>query len=263
MAARPRPSALLPCASCARRLSVQGPSRPLLLQQVRGKKSAASRDVVVRLEQDVFKYGKKGRLIPLKRGTMRSCWFPEGKASYVDEATMKDVKAGKIIAERDFDFLPRASSSKLKPVEVKPAEVAFISPQTASNLLAQYIPPKIAFRRRLIETTQPVSPNQFAPERGQKEVVDEGYKSIFGSVSSGDVAASIRAALAEHKEAARIVFQDDDVVFTETQDGETDKVKTTGSFRVEVRIKGGEVVKTMVEVVPQTGKDSMGVHAEK
>lgn len=80
---------------------------------------------------------------------------------------------------------------------------------------------------------------------------------IYGSVSTADVANSIKAVLAENDEAAKIVFAEDDVRFVNVSlDGqaaiETDKLKNLGEFEVEVRIKGVDTpVRKTVRVLPQ------------
>lgn len=80
---------------------------------------------------------------------------------------------------------------------------------------------------------------------------------IYGSVSTADVANTIKAVLAENDEAAKIVFAEDDVRFVNVSlDGqaaiETDKLKNLGEFEVEVRIKGVDTpVRKTVRVLPQ------------
>lgn len=122
------------CASCLRklRLSTKLPwPRPILLQ-IRGKKTRSAREpnfVNVRLRGDITKYGRKGRItshincasglpiliaiylrsrigaiVPIAPGRMRNDWFPRGKAEYVNDATLRQMKSQNIVFQRDFGF---------------------------------------------------------------------------------------------------------------------------------------------------------------
>lgn len=97
------------------------------------------------------------------------------------------------------------------------------------------------------------------PPEPAKAEAPAGPRQIFGSVSSGDVAAAMRTHLAENEEASRIVFGEEDVRFVNVKDeqgkvGETDRVKQTGDYTVEVRLRGSEkVVTRAIRVLPRGG----------
>ena len=84
---------------------------------------------------------------------------------------------------------------------------------------------------------------------------------IYGSVSTADIAASIKAALnlaatsKENEEAARVVLNAEDisVVKEEGADiaGDVDRIKSLGDFAVNIRVKGGESVRKMIRVRAQ------------
>ena len=83
---------------------------------------------------------------------------------------------------------------------------------------------------------------------------------IFGSVSTADIAESIKAVLAERPEGARVVIGAEDIVILQDRDDELghqgkgiegDRLKALGDFRVEVRVKGGEPVVRTVSVKAQ------------
>lgn len=78
--------------------------------------------------------------------------------------------------------------------------------------------------------------------------------SIYGSVTTADVAESVKAALANTEEGARVVLGADDVKIIRTEeesDGETDRFKTLGEFQVEIQVKGGEAITRTVHIKAQ------------
>lgn len=78
---------------------------------------------------------------------------------------------------------------------------------------------------------------------------------IYGSVSTADIAASIKAVLAMDEEGARVVLGPEDVTIVnskqEEHGAEADRIKALGVFDIEVRVKGGEAVRRTVSVQPQ------------
>lgn len=80
---------------------------------------------------------------------------------------------------------------------------------------------------------------------------------IFGSVSTADIAESIKTALAGTTEGARVVIGAEDVTIIQHEsDGsghqnkgiEGDRLKVLGDYQVEIRVKGGEPVIRTVSV---------------
>lgn len=117
------------------------------------------------------------------------------------------------------------------------------------ELLTTFIPPTIDFARQPIEHDSPVSRPRYgtsdaadiltaAAMANKPKAVENG---IYGSVSTADVVATIKAALAHNDEAARVILTEGDVRFTEGQaDGDSSRVKHLGTFKVEIQIPGAE-----------------------
>lgn len=78
---------------------------------------------------------------------------------------------------------------------------------------------------------------------------------IFGSVSTADMAEAIKAVLAETEDGKRVVVGAEDITLMgeigETSMIEGDRVKALGDFPVQVRVKGGEPVQRIVSVRAQ------------
>ena len=80
---------------------------------------------------------------------------------------------------------------------------------------------------------------------------------IYGSVSTADIAESIKAILAESEEGARVVLSAEDITII-TEGGnvlgaEADRLKALGEFDVDIRVKGGEAVRRFISVLAQKG----------
>lgn len=83
---------------------------------------------------------------------------------------------------------------------------------------------------------------------------------IFGSVSTADIAESIKAVLAGTSEGARVVIGAEDIAIIQHESDESghqdkgierDRLKVLGDYQVEIRIKGGEPVIRTVSVKAQ------------
>lgn len=83
---------------------------------------------------------------------------------------------------------------------------------------------------------------------------------IFGSVSTADMAESIKAVLAEKSGGARVVIGAEDIAIVQDEDDELghqdngiegDRLKALGDFQVAIRVKGGEAVVRTVSVKAQ------------
>lgn len=139
------------------------------------------------------------------------------------------------------------------------------------------IPSHLIFYRTPIVDPEPEAPARAAPIRVRRaassaaaelEAASEPLPkppkprltTIFGSVSTADIAESIKAVLAQTSEGARVVLGPEDVTILEKKlEGEGaeetgvegDRLKTLGNFQVEARVKGGEAVVRTVSVRPQ------------
>ena len=137
------------------------------------------------------------------------------------------------------------------------------------------------FYRAPISVPEPETPIQDRPKRLKRaassaaaeleaasvplpEPVQPQLTHIFGSVSTADIAESIKAVLANTTEGARVVIGAEDITIiqnevknevndSEDQDKgiEGDRLKVLGDFQVEVRVKGGEPVVRTVSVKAQ------------
>lgn len=83
---------------------------------------------------------------------------------------------------------------------------------------------------------------------------------FFGSVSTADIAESIRAVLAQARHGARVVIGPEDITILAEKDErlelqdigiEKDRIKALGDFKVEARVKGGDAVTRTVSVRAQ------------
>ena len=80
-------------------------------------------------------------------------------------------------------------------------------------------------------------------------------QSIFGSVSTLDIATTIKDTLSKSENGRRLVIGAEDITIAAdpNQGGAEaggDRLKAIGDFNVEIRVKGGDVVKRMVSVRP-------------
>ena len=139
------------------------------------------------------------------------------------------------------------------------------------------MPPTLVFYKPPIINPEPEAPNQVPPRRlrratssaaAELEAASEPLPKpaqpqlvyIFGSVSTADIAESIKAILAGTPEGIRVVIGPEDITIIQDEDGEYgyqyegiegDRLKALGDFQVEVRVKGGEPVVRTVSVKAQ------------
>lgn len=75
--------------------------------------------------------------------------------------------------------------------------------------------------------------------------------SIYGSVSTADIIANLKAILAEDQEGARVVLSPEDIMFVkETQ--EKDRVKNLGVYEIDIMVKGAsDVVRRTIKINAQ------------
>ncbi|EPE09233.1 ribosomal protein l9 rnase h1 [Ophiostoma piceae UAMH 11346] len=177
-----RPTTMTTAAAMA---SPAAASNPFLTIQTRGKKQYRNPDgVVVRLLEDVTRFGRKDTILRVARGRMRNKWYPDGTAEYVtgsrlSELGFKNVNDAIVPADtafiardKDADAL-RAARDVAAPVRPS-ITLKTVSAARAATLLETLLPAKLEFFRK------PIS----ADAQG-----------IFGSVSSDDVATALREVL--------------------------------------------------------------------
>jgi ribosomal protein L9 len=117
------------------------------------------------------------------------------------------------------------------------------------ELLTTFIPPTIDFTRQPIEQDHSAAKPRYgssdaadiltaAAMANKPKALENG---IYGSVSTAEVVATIKAALAHNDEAARVILAENDVRFTEGHaEGDSSRVKHLGTFKVEIQIPGAE-----------------------
>ncbi|KAI5275201.1 hypothetical protein E4T47_01804 [Aureobasidium subglaciale] len=279
-------SSLLPqCTSCLRRISSLGLQEWRSGQQVRGKKKMANlpTTVTVRLTKDVPTFGRKDSYVPISIGRMRNEFFPTRSAEYVTSVQLKEMKAKNISAERDFQFgVPDPAAVKtIEPQSLRSptrtVEVEKLAPKRSIELLSMLLPPVMEFRRRsqkaptpAIETPSPVKAQRgfssaaadlLAAQTAPPPASHDSATPLFGSISTADVASRIKHLLGDNQEASRIVLAAEDLKFvslTSQAPAEPDKIGHLGDYKVEVRVKGGELsVERIVRVLPIENESDM------
>ncbi|KAF2687549.1 hypothetical protein K458DRAFT_441293 [Lentithecium fluviatile CBS 122367] len=262
MASSARPSLLPQCSSCIRRVTRLGVDawRPQQ-QQVRNKSKAAreaERNIIVKLLQDVPRFGRAGSLIPLNPAQMRNRWFPSRIADYVPAMQLKKLKAQGVEMQRDPLFGVKAPLEEAveededyfagpKQHYVRPIEVELLSPERSMDLIDTFVPPTIDFTRQSIEHEMTETRSSYGASGAADILMAASMASkpkapangIYGSVSTADVAATIKAALAHNDEAARVLLSENDVKFvTGHEEDDATRVKQLGTFQVEILVPG-------------------------
>lgn len=116
----------------------------------------------------------------------------------------------------------------------------------ATATIAKLLPKNIDFHRTPIAA--PAPPQRRSPSLPATSVLSEAAggsqpkdaetkKVIYGSVSTSDIASSIKAILTEDNDGSRILLGPEDITFAvETE--EKGRVKHLGTFEVDIRVKG-------------------------
>jgi hypothetical protein len=114
------------------------------------------------------------------------------------------------------------------------------------EILSMLIPPNIDFYRTPISTatslpqrhSHPIPASSAISVAAQEAVpLAPGKKNIYGYVTTADIAANLKAVLAENDEGARVIISPEDIIFVEDQE-EKDRVKHLGVFEIVIRVKG-------------------------
>lgn len=116
------------------------------------------------------------------------------------------------------------------------------------DLINTFVPPTIDFYRQRIEQERETRPRPGASSAADiltaaamASKPKAHADSIYGSVSTADVVATIKAALAHNDEAARVILNEADVIFvTGHEEDDASRVKRLGVFKVEIRLPGAE-----------------------
>jgi hypothetical protein len=207
-------------------------------------------------------------------GRMRNEWFPRGVAAYVTQPEMRTLRLSNTVMERDVEYgvsdiaeqISKANAKKQSQDESaelragftvrKAAEVEKVTPERSIQLLDIFVPKTIDFYR------QPIPEEVKAPEPEPEDAFGKGVAAeflaarqkrdlkakakeptgIYGSVSTADILAAIRAAMENNDESARVLITEADVKFVDagTEVEQMGRVKHVGTFSVEIMIKGAE-----------------------
>ena len=148
----------------------------------------------------------------------------------------------------------------------------FVKPERATEILELVLPSQIMFYRVPINDPESeIVPLESTPDQAQRSAspaaaaleaasaparsIKPDLRTIFGSVSTADMAESIKALLAAEEEGTRVVVGAEDIsILNDEQEGtgiEGDRLKALGQFEVQVRVKGGEAVQRTVCVLAQ------------
>jgi hypothetical protein len=125
-------------------------------------------------------------------------------------------------------------------------------------VVAMLLPANIDFYRTPIETPSPALkrhspsiPTSSALSAAALEGIETEAAqptSIYGSVTTADIASNLKAILAEDNEGARVVLSAEDILFVEEGE-EYDRVKHLGVFEIDIKVKGAsDVIRRTIKV---------------
>ncbi|KAK3941820.1 hypothetical protein QBC46DRAFT_381511 [Diplogelasinospora grovesii] len=280
------------CIACLRRLT-----RPLgsvnagtgsvsvMQMQTRGKRTRPQdQGVVVRLLEDIPKFGRKDAVFRVERGRMRNEWYPSNKAEYMTATRFQELGLTREdIGERDRvfgTFAPLAEEIFAARPTAPVIEVQQVAPVQASALLASLLPETLTFYRKPLQTPTPTptptpvasiprspliasasSPSPAAAaasQEGGKSGAAQNTQGIFGSVSATDIVNEIKKVLMADVEASRIPLEPENIRFVGVE-GEADRLKALGRWEVEISITspgsdgksaGLKPVRKTIEILP-------------
>ncbi|PQE12368.1 ribosomal l9 RNAse h1 protein [Rutstroemia sp. NJR-2017a BVV2] len=266
------------CLSCLRRTTAGLTDGSLFPsgQQIRGKKQLAKEKdhtVTVKLLSRMPGYGAKGRMVQVPPGLMRNKWYPRRQAVYVTPAELEVMGSRKIVAPPDGSYGSRTVAVQApvglssEPKEVKklrkeraPTRGDILSPEQSSELLSRLLPPNLEFSRTAITIAPPpvkrISPSipassVISAAAGGNEKRTPEKVAIYGSVSTTDIAANLKAIMAEDEQGKRVVFGPEDITFVGKTE-EKDQVKHVGTFEIDIKVKGAsDAVRRTIRVNAQ------------
>ncbi|KAH8905566.1 hypothetical protein BR93DRAFT_980182 [Coniochaeta sp. PMI_546] len=285
------------CLNCLRRLittpastpfassstTLAAPSSPFSRPQIRNKsKHHYDEGVIVRLLEDIPRYGRKDAIFRVDRGRMRNLWYPKNKAEYMTAQRFAELGLSRKddVGEREHDFRAHekagdaAAEEEPAPAPKKTAAEEAVSaytlaPERIHALLSTLIVPTLTFHRKPIPAppTEPEAPVQkrspllaqhvhdLPPAQTKKQSPPEA-QAIFGSVSTTDILLAVKSDLALDPEASRIPLDARSIRFVGLEE-DADRVKSLGSWEVEISIPGAskftpevQFVRRMVQVLP-------------
>jgi ribosomal protein L9 len=138
-----------------------------------------------------------------------------------------------------------------------------MQPERALKFLTLLTPANLDFYRTPIATPAP-PPQRISPSIPASSAISaaaqalQGTKEasttkagIYGSVTTADIAANLKAILAEDESGSKISFSAEDIAFVEETE-EKDRVKHLGVFEIDIQLKGApDVIRRTIKVNPQ------------
>jgi hypothetical protein len=264
------------CLACLRRLAQpfsngNGNSSAVSLAQVRAKSNRLrpkDQGVVVRLLEDIPKFGRRDSVFRIERGRMRNEWFPAMKAEYMTASRFRELGLTREdIGDRDTTFGTMAAADDIEdtPVFEAPKAVLTTSPEKAHTLLTTMIPETLVFHRKPIPAPAPPPPAQsISPLVGSANADTAQDRSnaplaIYGSVSATDIVGHIKGLLLNDAEGSHVVLGPENIHFQGLAE-ETDRIKALGRWEIDVSVGGTglEPIRKVVEILPLAETTSEG-----
>ncbi|KAH8889492.1 hypothetical protein GQ53DRAFT_748185 [Thozetella sp. PMI_491] len=282
------------CLSCLRRLtnavgSANANPISVSLLQSRGKRTGRPRDqgVVVRLLEDIPKWGRKDAVFRVERGRMRNLWYPNKRAEYMTTGRFHELGLSSAdIGERDHMFGSFVNSpdenARLGNVDegasASASMVQHVAPPRAHALLEALVPQCLTFYRKPIHPlpspvkTDTPTPTQRSPLIAHHDMLAPSTEpdasdydpAIFGSVSADMIVADIKSRLGNDAEASRVSLEPNHIRFLGLGGG-ADRLKALGRWEIEIALvpvpKFGqkatvEPIKRTVEILPEEGESA-------
>ncbi|KAK3989218.1 alcohol acetyltransferase-domain-containing protein [Cladorrhinum sp. PSN332] len=202
--------------------------------------------VVVRLLEDIPKFGRKSAIFRIERGRMRNHWFPNKKAEYMTAERFQQLGLSRKtdVGERDPSFGSVAMTEQYEPEQPQfapePKSSLATSAEKSHTLLSILIPETLTFYRK----PNPATSSTAAPSGANAPLA------IFGSVSISDVINHIKGLLALDEEGSRVALEPAHIQFRGLEE-DTDRIKTLGRFEAHLSLDSSkEPVVKVIEVLP-------------
>ncbi|KAL2269895.1 hypothetical protein VTJ83DRAFT_2079 [Remersonia thermophila] len=259
------------CLTCLRRviqpLSSNGSNigaGALPLVQVRTKTRYTrpkDRGVVVRLLEDIPKFGRKDSIFRTERGRMRNEWYPKKLAEYMTAARFHELGlTHDDIGERDPTFglvdVAEAEQGPEEFEEISRPKIIAITPEKAQTILTTLVPETLTFHRKPIPAPPAPSRPAVSPLIAGSAAADAESKqttllAIYGSVSADDIVSHIKELLVIDVEGSRIVLEPEQIRFLGLPE-DVDRIKELGRFEIEISTGGFglEPVRKVIEILP-------------
>ncbi|KAK4155358.1 hypothetical protein C8A00DRAFT_13570 [Chaetomidium leptoderma] len=255
------------CLACLRRLaqpfgSGNGSASAVSLVQFRAKSNRLrpkDQGVIVRLLEDIPKFGRKDSVFRIERGRMRNEWFPSKRAEYMTTSRFRELGLTRgDVGDRDTTFgtMAAVELDDAPEVEAPTTTVLTTSPEKAHTLLTTLIPETLAFHRKPIPAPAPAPPTQsisplVASANADATPDRNAPLAIYGSVSATDIVGYVKGLLVGDVDGSRIVLGPENIRFLGLAE-DADRIKTLGRWELEISVGGTglEPVRKVVEILP-------------